>query len=291
MAAVDVLDRLRKAVNVDQKELMVFYGPPGTGKSSFAAQFPKPLFVTDGRDGGYADLVRAGQITSGIAPIETSTWTDLREVTKALANAETVLDCQTVVFENLGGFQLSLVEQQIERSAKADNTTVEVARTKFLAWGGQGYKGCVAEFSDWLTDVRKILERNGCDGKPMRVILLGHSTLVKDKNPAGELGEEFHRIDLDLHTELLKVLHRDVGCIGWMRQRPVVVKSEKGNRALSEDIREIVFHPSPNATAKNRWGLSPEAISMGKSAKEAFAFFSAAVAQAKASNQTKGDSK
>jgi len=291
MAAVNVLDRLRKAVNVDQKELMVFYGAPGTGKSSFAAQFPKPLFVTDGRDGGYADLVRAGQITSGIAPIETATWTDLREVTKALANAETALDCQTIVFENLGGFQLSLVEQQIERSAKADNTTTEAARVKFLAWGGQGYKGCVAEFSDWLTDVRKILERNGCDGKPMRVILLGHSTLVKDKNPAGELGEEFHRIDLDLHTELLKVLHRDVGCIGWMRQRPVVVKSEKGNRALSEDIREIVFHPSPNATAKNRWGLPPEAISMGKSAKEAFAFFSAAVAQAKASNQPKGDSK
>lgn len=291
MAAVNVLDRLRKAVNVDQKELMVFYGVPGTGKSSFAAQFPKPLFVTDGRDGGYADLVRAGQITSGIAPIETSTWTDLREVTKALANAETVLDCQTIVFENLGGFQLSLVELQIERSAKADNITAEAARTKFLAWGGQGYKGCVAEFSDWLTDVRKILERNGCDGKPMRVILLGHSTLVKDKNPAGELGEEFHRIDLDLHTELLKVLHRDVGCIGWMRQRPVVVKSEKGNRALSEDIREIVFHPSPNATAKNRWGLPPEAISMGKSAKEAFAFFSAAVAQAKAANQPKGESK
>lgn len=291
MAAVNVLDRLRKAVNVDQKELLVVYGAPGTGKSSFAAQFPKPLFVTDGRDGGYADLVRAGQITSGIAPIETSTWTDLREVTKALANAETVLDCQTIVFENLGGFQLSLVELQIERSAKADNITAEAARTKFLAWGGQGYKGCVAEFSDWLTDVRKILERNGCDGKPMRVILLGHSTLVKDKNPAGELGEEFHRIDLDLHTELLKVLHRDVGCIGWMRQRPVVVKSEKGNRALSEDIREIVFHPSPNATAKNRWGLPPEAISMGKSAKEAFAFFSAAVAQAKAANQPKGESK
>lgn len=291
MAAVNVLDRLRKAVNVDQKELLVVYGAPGTGKSSFAAQFPKPLFVTDGRDGGYADLVRAGQITSGIAPIETSTWTDLREVTKALANAETALDCQTIVFENLGGFQLSLVELQIERSAKADNITTEAARTKFLAWGGQGYKGCVAEFSDWLTDVRKILERNGCDGKPMRVILLGHSTLVKDKNPAGELGEEFHRIDLDLHTELLKVLHRDVGCIGWMRQRPVVVKSEKGNRALSEDIREIVFHPSPNATAKNRWGLPPEAISMGKSAKEAFAFFSAAVAQAKAANQPKGESK
>jgi len=291
MAAVSILDRLRKAVNTDQKELMVLYGSPGNGKTSLASQFPKPLFVTDGRDGGYADLVRAGQVSSEISPIETTTWSDLREVTKALANPDTPVDCQTVVFENLGGFQLSLVELQIERGAKADNTTTEAARTKFLAWGGQGYKGCVAEFSDWLTDVRKILERNGCDGKPMRVILLGHSTLVKDKNPAGEIGEEFHRVDLDLHNELLKVLHRDVGCIGWMRQRPVVVKSDKGNRALSEDIREIVFHPSPNATAKNRWGLPPEPISMGKSAKEAFAFFSAAVAQAKASNTSKGESK
>jgi len=217
MAAVSILDRLRKAVNTDQKELMVLYGSPGNGKTSLASQFPKPLFVTDGRDGGYADLVRAGQVSSEISPIETTTWSDLREVTKALANPDTPVDCQTVVFENLGGFQLSLVELQIECGAKADNTTTEAARTKFLAWGGQGYKGCVAEFSDWLTDVRKILERNGCDGKPMRVILLGHSTLVKDKNPAGEIGEEFHRVDLDLHNELLKVLHRDegvsVGCV------------------------------------------------------------------------------
>lgn len=287
--AVGILERLKKAVNTEQKELMVFYGSPGTGKSSFAAQFPKPLFVTDGRDGGYADLVRSGQVSNDIAPIEASNWADLREVTKALASQETPLDCQTVVFENLGGFQLSLVEHQVAKNARSKSTTEEAAREAFLAWGGQGYKACVAEFSEWLTDVRKILERNGVDGKPMRVVLLGHSTLVKDKNPAGEIGEEFHRVDLDLHNELLKVLHRDVGCIGWMRQRPVVVKSDKGNRALSEDIREIVFHPSPNATAKNRWGLAPEPISMGKSAKEAFAFFSAAVAGAKAG--TKGESK
>jgi len=123
MAAVSILDRLRKAVNTDQKELMVLYGSPGNGKTSLASQFPKPLFVTDGRDGGYADLVRAGQVSSEISPIETTTWSDLREVTKALANPDTPVDCQTVVFENLGGFQLSLVELQIERGAKADNTT------------------------------------------------------------------------------------------------------------------------------------------------------------------------
>lgn len=289
--AQNVLDRLRKAVNTDQKELLTIYGAPGTGKSSFAAQFPKPLFVTDGRDGGYADLVRSGQVVNGVAPIETSSWAELREVTKALASPETVLDCQTVCFENLGGFALNLAETLIEQSAKSDNISKEAAERKFMGYNGQGFRAGVSQFSDWLVDVRKILERNGCDGKPMRVVLLGHSAMVKDKNPTGEIGEEFHRIDLDLHTELLKVLHRDVGCIGWMRQRPVVVKSDKGNRALSEDIREIVFHPSPNATAKNRWGLPPEPISMGKSAKEAFAFFSAAVAQAKASNTSKGDSK
>jgi len=288
--ASNVLDRLRKAINKDQKELIVLYSVPGIGKTSFAAQFPKPVFVTDGKDKGVADLVRAGQIQE--CPwFEVSTWQDARDVLSSLADPATEIPGQTLVIENLGGFQELLCESEVKRVSTRDGITQEAALAKFNGYNRQGFNNVSPEFAAWLADIQKVLTKNGCDGKPMRVILLGHAAVVKDKNPSGELGEEFLKTDIQLHTSLQALLHKDCGCIGLMRQRPVVVKSDKGNRALSEDIREIVFHPSPNATAKNRWGLPPEAISMGKSAKEAFAFFSAAVAQAKAANQPKGDSK
>ena len=41
---------------------VVIYGPEGIGKSTFAAQFPDPLFIdTEGSQGGIEEARRAGK--------------------------------------------------------------------------------------------------------------------------------------------------------------------------------------------------------------------------------------
>lgn len=294
-AGLDILAKLTKKVNKDQKDVICLFGPPGGGKSSLAAEFPNPQFVTDGRDKGYSDLVRAGLVSDTFAPIEAGDWDSLVAVTKALADPTTPLDCETLVFENLGGFQLHLSDKLIDDEVAKTGKSRSFVSEKFFSWAGQGYKSGTSDFSQWFRTACSITERTNNAGKPMRVIFIGHTALVKDKNIAGLPGEEFYRVDIDLHYEFQKIVHRDCGHIGWLRQKPVVVKPEDGKgigRALSNDIREIVFHPSAHATAKNRWGLGPEPISMGSSSKHAYAnLVNAIVAAKKSRAASTGESK
>jgi len=283
----DVLSRLTKKINKESKPTLVLHSLPGLGKTSLASCFPKPLFIGDSRDRGFADLVRSGQVNVELDPIEAADWRSLMEVTKALADPETPLECETVVFENLGGFQLHLADHLIAQEVAKTGKDRGMITEKFHAWGGQGFRGGVSDFSDWFRTACSIAERTNTEGKSVRVIFCGHSALVKDRNVTGLPGEEFHRVDIDLHHEFLKVVHRDASAIAWMRQRPLVVKSETGGvgKALSDDIREIVLHASAQATAKNRWGIV-DPVSMGVSAKHAYTNLVNAIVAAKKRTQT-----
>lgn len=284
----DILSRLTKKVNTDQKDVICILGSPGCGKTSLASEFVKAQFVTDGDDKGFSDLVRAGLVDTGFDPIEAPDWDSLVAVTNALADPKTAIDCETVVFENLGGFQLSLVNKWIANESAKTGKSKDIVTAAFMGWGGVGFKSVAAEFSDWFKTACSITERTNSSGKHMRVIVIAHSGLYKDKNPTGEPGEEFYRVDIDLHPELQKIVHRNCGNIGWIRSRPLVIKDQKGGigRALSDDIKEIVFHPSANATAKNRWGLGPEPIPMGTSSKHAYTNLVNAIVAAKKRTQT-----
>ena len=279
----DILSRLTRKVDKTLKDGLAIFGAVGVGKSSLAAQFPSPQFITDSRDRGFADLVRNGLVEDTFDPIEAGDWDSLVAVTKALADPATPLDCETVVFENLGGFQAHLVEKFISSEVAKTGKPRDVVTAAFMGWGGAGYKTAANEFGSWFRTANSILERTNNEGKPMRVVYIGHQTLAKDKNVSGDPGEEFYRVDIDLHPELLKIFHRDCSNIAWVRQRPLVIKGANGGigRALSDDIRELVMVASGSATSKNRWGIT-EPISMGKSPKEAFANLKTAIANAKA---------
>jgi len=280
---LSVLEKLTKKVNQEQRDVILVFSAPGCGKTSLAAEFPSPCFILDSRDQGYADLVRSGLIKNQHEPIEAPDWDSLVEVTKAIADPKTPVDFETVVFENLGGYQLHLIEKLINEEVVKTGKDYQAVTEKFNSWNMQGMRSAISPFSDWFRSVCSITERKNSAGKYMRVVLNGHSCLVKDKNVTGAPGEEFQRVDVDLHPSLLAVVHRDCGNIGWIRQRPLVIKGANGGvgKALADDIREIVFQSSANNTSKNRWGLT-EAVSMGKSSKEAFNNLKTAIANAKA---------
>lgn len=293
-SGADILAKLTKKVNQNQRDSICVFSAPGCGKTSLAAEFPGAVFVTDGRDQGYATLVRNGLIQNQFEPMEAGDWDSLVQVTKAIADPATPVDFETVVFENLGGFQMHLIEKLISEEVSRTEKSRQFVTDKFMAWNMQGIKAGTGLFSDWFKTACSLTERTNSAGKGLRVIFNGHATLVKDKNISGNPGEEFYRIDINLHPLLQEIVHRDCDNIGWIRQRPLVIKSENGGvgRALADDIRELVFVASGNATAKNRWGVTTP-ISMGSSSKHAFSNLVNAITAAKKSRQPQptGESK
>lgn len=285
-----VLDKYRKAVDMDRKDFIVLFGPPGCGKTSLAAEFPNAQFIKDGKDDGYDTLVRNGLIKSGFDPITVPNWLACRELAKALADPSVPIEPETLVFENLSGFQLHLVDYLVEQLSAGSTEARTKALEKFWAWGGQGLNTGVGEWTAFVQDLKAITKKKNTAGKATRVIAIGHTSLVKDKNPAGEIGEEFYRVDINVHPKFLEALHRDADCVGWIKQKPTVVKKDGvggPGRAIQEDVREIDFTYTPHATAKNRWGLKAP-VSMGSSSKHAFANLVTAITAAKKLN---GESK
>lgn len=258
------------------KDAFVLYGGPGMGKTSLAAQCGggKPvLFVIDGSDNGYADLVRNGQLPAGLDPILADSWATLRATTKSLIEvaketppAERPFNA--VAFENLGGFESLLQAEVIKKyqksPAKGDDSSYDSALIRYNAWGGQGVKDGLPEWESWLRDIVTL----GSLG--IRPLLLGHS--LTGKLDSADQSAAYARVVLALHPKLSEVVDRLMGNIALLGMRAtIVVKGDSTKKARVDEqaeCRYIKMHPSPQFQAKNRYGVTAE-IDMGSSPKEA----------------------
>ena len=275
-SAKGFLANLKKTVKGESKgkDALVFYGGPGMGKTSLAAQF-KPLFVIDGSDNGYLDLVRNGQLPEGFDPVVADTWEKTRQVTKELIEyAKSVpddkKDFRAVCFENLGGFATQLREVVIakyrKRPLKGDDESYDTALIRFNGFGGHtGAKDALPEWESWLQDIVTL----GHLG--IRPLLLGHA--ANGKADSADQASAYARVVLDIHAELSKVVDRLMGNVGLITMKPVIVTGAAAGKKARVDenaeARVLKMFSSPQFQGKNRYGIQTE-IDMGTNPGRAF---------------------
>ena len=294
-SAKGFLANLKKTVKGESKgkDAIVLYGGPGMGKTSLAAQF-KPLFVIDGSDNGYLDLVRNGQLPEGFDPVLADNWEKTRAVTKELIEyAKNVpddkKDFRAVCFENLGGFATHLREVVIakyrKRPLKGDDESYDTALIRFNGFGGHtGAKDALPEWEAWLQDI-VTLGHNG-----IRPLLLGHAT--NGKADAADQASAYARVVLDIHAELSKVVDRLMGNVGLITMKPVIVTQGVGGKKSRVDenaeARVLKMFSSPQFQGKNRYGIQTE-IDMGNSPQWAFHNMAKAMGYNVAAPKEEGD--
>lgn len=274
--AKSFISSLKKTVRGEckSKDALVFYGGPGMGKTSLAAQF-KPLFVIDGTDNGYMDLVSHGQLPEGYDPVVADSWDKTREVTKQLIEyAKDTPDAEkpfrAVCFENLGGFATHLREVVIakyrKRPNKGDDESYDTALIRFNGFGGHtGAKDALPEWEAWLQDIVTL------GNLGVRPILLGHAT--NGKADSADQTAAYARVVLDIHPELSKVVDRHMGNIGLITMKPVIVAAAGAGKKARVDenaeARVLKMFSSPQFQGKNRYGIQTE-IDMGTNPGRAF---------------------
>lgn len=160
MNASSILSRVKKdeaGAKAGLHEIItVVYGDKKVGKSSFAAQFPSPLFL-DCEDG-----LRTVQNSDGKRPdhISIGSWLDVLDVTSQLEGD--LHGYETIVVDGLNELWSYLVKYMLDRYK------VEHTNDGTLAYGkGKAMLG--REFRHWFQRLRKL---------PVGIVLTAHDTVL-----------------------------------------------------------------------------------------------------------------
>lgn len=222
---------------IPKAKKVVIYGPEGIGKTTFAAQFPDPLFIDT--EGSTVDL----DLARTDAP---QSWTALMAQVQAVKHER---PCQTLVIDTA---------DWAERLCVAHVCSAKGWKSIEDAGYGKGYTIVVEEFCkllDLLTDVTEA---------GVNVVLTAHAAIRKFEQP--DEAASYNRwalalIDAQKMSNAAKVKEwADAVLFVNFQTFVEVVGDGKGAKGKAVGGQKRVMYAQHHACwdAKNRWGLPAE---------------------------------
>lgn len=230
MASNEVFQRGRR---------IIFIGDSKLGKTSFAAQWPSPIFVCDDKERGLEDLKVNAQVDSKIfvAPPVTS-WDMLIRLADQIATDEHAYG--TAVFESITGFEQFCFQYCCEVDFNNNWTKGKEGFYNFYV----GPKTAAKKYWPVFLDRLEAIANRG-----IHVILTGH-TSVKSRKTTGE--EDYVAEVATCDKELWAITHKWAEAILVMAmQVPTVNGKVSGSPA-----RQIFLDKTGEYDAGNRYGLT-----------------------------------
>jgi len=207
---------------------VVIYGVESVGKSTFAAQFPKPLFLDIEQGTSHLDVDRC----------DIGSW---KQLTEALAEAKAT-DYQTIVVDSADWAERLCVEDLLATSKK---TSIE-------DFGyGKGWVMVAERISRMLTSIDALID----GGK--HVVLIAHSRIVKFEAP--DALAPYDRYELKLSKQCSPLLKEFADELWFLRFKTKVSTTDTGRgKGLGGKERVMLTTHSAAYDAKTRSGLAEE---------------------------------
>ncbi len=253
---------------------MALYSQEGWGKTSFAAQFPAPIFLMAAQETGLLTLIDNSLLgpTPHLPPC--NSWVDLKAMIRALIDQEH--GYKTLVIDTLNGVERLCHEYVCEKDFNGD-------------WGEKGFLGfhkgfeiSLGEWRDFLDLLDQLRLKRG-----VRPLLLIHSKVTTFKNPEGP---DFDKYQPEMHAKTWALTHKWLDMVLFGQFQTMLLdetmkKSGSKTKALNTELSRVLnCEHRASYDAKNRLGL-PAQIELGNSPAEAFRDFVAAVKQAQTDNK------
>ena len=207
------------------------YGAGGIGKTTFAASFPKPIFLLT-EDG-------TKSITTPIPkfPILTN-FDDVLSAMKTLAREDH--DYNTIVVDSVTRLE-PLVWEYV------------CTLNKWQSIETPGYgRGYVEAEILWGVFMRGV---SYCQKKGMAAVLLAHDEVKTVNDPTTE---SYDRFQMRLHRRAEATVREGLDILGYLAVN--VHADAKKKIAVAEKHRTLHLHPSPSYTAKCRYKNIPESL-------------------------------
>ena len=208
---------------------VVIYGPEGIGKSTFASQFPEPVFIDTEGSTGNLDVARFD------AP---SSWQMLMdEVEYVIKNPDC---CKTLAIDTADWAEQLCITHLCQKYQQA---SVE-------SFGyGKGYTYVKEEFGRLLNKLSDVIE------KGINVVITAHAQMRKFEQP-DEMGS-YDRWELKLSKQTSSLIKEWCDILLFANYKTYVVKVNGKNKAQGGNRVMYTAHHSC-WDAKNRYGLAEE---------------------------------
>lgn len=207
---------------------VVIYGVESVGKSTFAANFPKPLFLDV--EGGTAHL--------DVDRVEINSADDLAS---ALSEAKK-LSYETIVIDSIDWTERLIVEGLLAQHKK---TSIE-------DWGyGKGWVMVAEKTARLLTSLDALIEAN------INVVLIAHSKVQRVEPP--DLMTAYDRYELKLSKQSSPLVKEWADELWFLKFKTRVMQSEGGkSKGMGGKERMMLTTHSAAYDAKTRSGLAEE---------------------------------
>ena len=209
---------------------VVIYGPEGIGKSTFASQFPNPLFCDTEGSTKNMDVRRFDR------PDSTQMIYDCINYVKAHPDA-----CSTFVLDTAAWAE-KLLSKQV--CAKSKKTGIE-------DFGyGKGYTYLMEEFGKLLNQLEDLIDLG------IHVVVTAHAALQKFEQP--DENGAYDRWSLKLTKQDSPILKEWADAVLFVNYKTYVEKTDNNKHKASGGKRVMYTSHHPCWDAKNRWGLPDE---------------------------------
>ncbi|MEE0857725.1 MAG: ATP-binding protein [Ruminococcus sp.] len=218
---------------IQSAQKVVIYGPEGIGKSTFAAQFPDPLFIDTEGSTKNMDVARMDKPTS---------WTMLKNQIAYVKNNSV---CKTLVIDTIDWAEQLCI----------DDICAQYNKKGIEDFGyGNGYIYEKEEFGRFLNSLEDLI------GKGINIVLTAHAQLRKFSQP-DEFGE-YDRWELKLGkktgSQISPLVKEWADMVLFANYKTVAVAADdKGTKFKAQGGTRVMYtQHHPCWDAKNRFGLS-----------------------------------
>ncbi|MEM1346528.1 MAG: ATP-binding protein, partial [Pseudomonadota bacterium] len=195
--SLDTLVRKR----ADKPPRLLIYGVPKIGKTSFAAEFPAPIFIQTEEGAGDLDVTTFSEQPLG-------SFDEVCQAIEALYTGEHGFE--TVVLDSL-----DWLEPLVWRETCAQNKWASIEAPGY----GRGYVEADKHWRFVLDGLNALRERG------MSVVLIAHSMVKTHQDPTTEA---YDRYEIKLHKRASAMVVETVDVIGFLNYSVAAAKEEQG---------------------------------------------------------------
>lgn len=198
---------------------VVLYGPEGIGKSTFASQFPNPVFM-DIEGGTY-------QLNIARFPVPKSAQEMWKFIDEGLIHAKH--EYKTLVIDTADWFE-TLISKYVCSVARKDSIE---------DFGyGKGYVVLKESFQDYLNQLQRLIDEKG-----MNVVFTAHSQIKRFEDPDQSGG--YDRYELKCSRHVCSLLKEWCDLLFFVNYKTTIIENDGKRKAVGG--RDRIIHTEHSA--------------------------------------------